>query len=183
MVAPRSVVHDGGRAPGEVVRGGAIKRNAIKADVLFLVPWFLLMCAGVAVTTWDLLEQARETGTPPEISPLVLLFVVVGLTLAVVGAITLRMNYSSTLRIREGHELVVHGVYSIVRHPIYLGTLTVCLGFPIGTSSLLGFVTMLTLVPCFLYRIRIEERMMLEEFGDEYREYKGKTKRLIPFLY
>jgi protein-S-isoprenylcysteine O-methyltransferase Ste14 len=35
----------------------------------------------------------------------------------------------------------------------------------------------------YLYRIKVEEKFMLEEFGDKYEEYKKRTKRLIPFVY
>jgi len=42
---------------------------------------------------------------------------------------------------------------------------------------------MLGLIPCFLYRIKIEESMLIKKFGDEYREYTEKTKKIIPFIY
>jgi len=49
-------------------------------------------------------------------------------------------------------------------------------------SSLYGFILMLELIPLTIYRIKIEEKMLIEKFGDEYREYMKKTKRLIPFV-
>jgi protein-S-isoprenylcysteine O-methyltransferase Ste14 len=42
---------------------------------------------------------------------------------------------------------------------------------------------MLLLIPCILYRIRIEESMLVERFGDEYRNYRQTSKKLIPYLY
>lgn len=42
---------------------------------------------------------------------------------------------------------------------------------------------MLGLIPLIFYRIKIEEKMMLEKFGDEYQEYMKKSKKLIPYLY
>jgi len=42
---------------------------------------------------------------------------------------------------------------------------------------------MSALIPLFLNRIRIEERMLTEEFGDAYRTYKKGTSKLIPFIY
>jgi len=35
----------------------------------------------------------------------------------------------------------------------------------------------------FLYRIHVEERVLLEAFGERYRAYMERTKRLIPLLY
>jgi protein-S-isoprenylcysteine O-methyltransferase Ste14 len=34
-----------------------------------------------------------------------------------------------------------------------------------------------------LYRLEVEENMLLEKFGDEYREYMRRTRRLVPYLY
>ena len=42
---------------------------------------------------------------------------------------------------------------------------------------------MSALIPIFLNRIRMEERLLTEEFGDEYRAYKEATRKLIPFVY
>jgi protein-S-isoprenylcysteine O-methyltransferase Ste14 len=50
-------------------------------------------------------------------------------------------------------------------------------------SSLRGALMMLLLVPCFLYRIRIEEEMLTREFGGDYFEYVEKSKKLIPGVY
>ena len=57
------------------------------------------------------------------------------------------------------------------------------IGIAVYASSLFGHLTMLALIPVFLNRIRIEERMLTEEFGDAYRTYKEATSKLIPFIY
>ena len=77
----------------------------------------------------------------------------------------------------------MHGIYRVVRHPIYLGAILVTLGLPIGTSSWIALPPMLLLIPLVFYRMHIEERLLLEEFGDGYRAYMARTKRLVPFLY
>ena len=56
-------------------------------------------------------------------------------------------------------------------------------GPPASASSLYGLVTMSALIPVFLYRIRIEERLLIEEFGDAYCAYQEATSKLIPFIY
>ncbi|NHZ72798.1 MAG: DUF1295 domain-containing protein, partial [Aquificales bacterium] len=88
----------------------------------------------------------------------------------------------STLVIRKDHQLITHGIYRIVRHPIYLGVIMVVIGVPIYASSLLGLLIMSALIPVFLNRIRIEERLLIDEFGDTYRAYKETTSKLIPFI-
>ena len=64
-----------------------------------------------------------------------------------------------------------------------MGAIMVCIGIPVYASSLYGLLTMLALIPVFLIRIRLEERMLTEEFGDAYRRYRKTTRKLIPFIY
>jgi protein-S-isoprenylcysteine O-methyltransferase Ste14 len=160
-----------------------LKRHAIKADVFFLVPGFLLLMGEAALIVWDLFRREGGPDALQAFSPVGLVPIIAGLGFAVGGAVTLRGNYSSTLVIRQGHELVVHGIYSIVRHPIYLGTLLATLAGPIGTSSWIALPPMLLLVPLFIYRMGVEEGLLLEEFGDDYRVYMSNTKRLVPLVY
>jgi protein-S-isoprenylcysteine O-methyltransferase Ste14 len=59
----------------------------------------------------------------------------------------------------------------------------VCIGVPVYASSLYGLLIMSALIPVVLNRIRIEERLLTDEFGDAYRTYKESTRKLIPFIY
>ena len=93
-------------------------------------------------------------------------------------------NWSITLEIRERHELVCAGPYALVRHPMYTSFLLMGLGqvfllanWVAGISGLIGFAVL------FLLRVDKEERMMLENFGSQYRAYMEKTKRIVPYLY
>ena len=134
-------------------------------------------------TIWDLVRQPRGLYllSVPNIVGLALF--VVGLTVALTAVGTLRRFYSSTLVTRQDHQLITHGVYRFTRHPIYLGVIIICIGVPVYASSLYGLLTMSALVPIFLNRIRIEERLLTEEFGDAYRMYTEATSKLIPFIY
>ncbi|MBL7078993.1 isoprenylcysteine carboxylmethyltransferase family protein [Candidatus Bathyarchaeota archaeon] len=93
------------------------------------------------------------------------------------------MNYSSTLRTREGHQLITHGIYKYARHPVYSGVLLSALAIPIHATSPLGFLLALMAIPLFIYRMGVEKEMLINEFGDEYIEYKKATWRLIPHMY
>jgi len=159
-------------------------RNAIREDLLcFALPAFLVLAAGMALSGWDLVRHLESLFKLSVHSILGLAFIVTGLTIEFVAAGTLRQSYSSTLVIREDHQLVTHGIYRFARHPIYLGALMVCIGVPVYASSLLGLLTMSLLIPLILNRIRIEERLLTEEFGDVYRAYKKATRKLLPFVY
>jgi protein-S-isoprenylcysteine O-methyltransferase Ste14 len=59
----------------------------------------------------------------------------------------------------------------------------VCIGLPVSVSSLYGLLTISALIPIILNRIRMEERMLTEEFGDAYQTYREATRKLVPFIY
>jgi len=105
----------------------------------------------------------------------------VGLWLFYRSHADLGTNWSVTLQIREGHRLITEGVYGRIRHPMYtalflysLGQALVLPNWIAGPSYLVAFVIL------FVLRLRAEETMMLEEFGDEYASYMKRTKRLVP---
>jgi protein-S-isoprenylcysteine O-methyltransferase Ste14 len=153
-----------------------LKRHAIKADAFFFVPAFFLFIGGMALVAWDIGRREGDTDVAQAWNSVGLLLVVLGLAFVLVATFTLRKNYSSSLVIRKGHELVVHGIYRVVRHPIYLGAILVPLGVPIGMSRWIALPPMLLLIPLFVYRMRIEERLLLEKFGDDYQAYRARTK-------
>lgn len=161
-----------------------IKRNSIRKDFrFFLLPWFFIISLGTVVTVW---EFAR--GGDPELklslsTILGLLFIIFALPIVLTAAVTLHKFYSSTLIIRKDHKLIQHGIYKYVRHPIYFGTILVFLGIPLILSSLFGLATMALVIPLFLNRIRMEEKLLIEEFGAEYERYKETSRKLIPFLF
>jgi len=93
-------------------------------------------------------------------------------------------NWSITLEIRDQHRVVSNGVYAHVRHPMYsafwlmgLGQAFLLPNWIAGLAGLVGFAVL------FFLRVDKEERMMLDTFGEEYRAYMGRTKRVIPRVY
>jgi protein-S-isoprenylcysteine O-methyltransferase Ste14 len=166
-----------------VLRNGIV-RNAIREDVLvFALPAFFVYCAGLVVSAWHLVSQQESLFVLSVQCIVGLALIGIGFAILFVSVGTLRRSYSSTLVVREDHQIITHGIYRFTRHPIYLGAILVCVGVPVSVSSVYGFLIMAALVPLILNRIRIEERMLTEEFGDEYRAYKESTRKLIPFIY
>ena len=90
---------------------------------------------------------------------------------------------TARLQIVESHQLVKDGLYRHVRHPIYLGEILRGFGFVLIFSSIYGVLFMGVGTIFLLLRITGEEEMLIEEFGEDYREYQRKTKRIIPCIY
>jgi len=170
--------------------------NAIREDMLyFALPAVLVFFAGLVVsardgydglvaTIWGLIRQPRNLNLLSVNNIVGLVLFVIGFTIILIAHFTLWRFYSSTLVIREDHRLITHGVYRFTRHPIYLGVLMICIGaVPVYALSLYGLLTMSVLIPVFLIRMGLEERMLTEEFGDAYLTYKEATSKLIPFIY
>jgi len=112
-----------------------------------------------------------------------LALVVAGLVLRIAAGRALGKWWSLRAEIREGQPLVRTGVYRVTRHPAYLGMLIVCLGIPIAFQSIWAAVVMaLGVWPALAHRINVEERLLENHFGEEYREYAKHTSRLIPWV-
>lgn len=83
----------------------------------------------------------------------------------------------------EHTGVVTSGPYRLVRHPIYLGLSLVALGEAIAFGSGPAVLTVLAIVvPSFLWRARVEEKVLVEVFGEHYLLYRKNTKIMIPYL-
>jgi len=155
----------------------------------FFVILYLILTLAILASNSDPtgITSGRSSGSLSDVN-LVLMGIGVGMILSglivrVVAIHTLKKNFSTRLRIREDHTMTTNGIYHWIRHPAYLGLILIVLGIPVMLSSVLGFLVMLLVVPLFLHRIKLEEAMLVGQFGAEYQEYMKQTKGLIPFLY
>ena len=92
-------------------------------------------------------------------------------------------RFSGLVAIQPGHTLATSGVYSVIRHPSYLGLLVNSLGWALAFRSGVGVLLTALLIPPLLARIHAEERLLQTQFGAEYDAYRSRTSRLIPGLY
>jgi len=155
--------------------------NPRKADILFQVPALILLIIILIVSFGNLDYPMFSIQSPMNIVGAIMF--IIGLIISISAQMTINTNYSWTLEIREGHTLVENGLYKYVRHPIYLGTFIRVIAIPIYLSSFSGFLLGLLSIPLLIYRISIEERMLVEEFGEEYKQYRERTWKLFPFLF
>ena len=91
--------------------------------------------------------------------------------------------FSLTVRVATDHRVVTRGPYRLVRHPSYTGVLITFIGLGLAVQSLGGLLVLLGVFSLsYGYRIRVEEKTLLSELGQDYASYMKRTKRLIPFL-
>jgi protein-S-isoprenylcysteine O-methyltransferase Ste14 len=111
-----------------------------------------------------------------------------GVGLVAVGTIlfgwarrALGKSYSGHVSVKTEQALVKSGPYRFIRHPAYAGYLLMALGISMGYSSLAGLAsTLVLLLPSLIYRIKVEERLLTNHFGEAYRQYADGIKRIIP---
>jgi protein-S-isoprenylcysteine O-methyltransferase Ste14 len=90
-------------------------------------------------------------------------------------------NFFSTLKLRENHELIVSGPYKRIRHPMYSAFYMWHIGmFLISANWLIGVVWISGLTILVIYRVKREEKMMLEKFGTKYEDHIQNTYRFFP---
>jgi protein-S-isoprenylcysteine O-methyltransferase Ste14 len=92
--------------------------------------------------------------------------------------------WSVTLEVKERHILMTEGVYKRVRHPMYaafwLWALAQAVLIPNAIAGLAGFVGFGTL---YFFRVKKEEALMIDTFGDQYKVYMQRTHRVIPYVF
>jgi protein-S-isoprenylcysteine O-methyltransferase Ste14 len=95
----------------------------------------------------------------------------------------LGLNWSPSLEIREKHELITHGIYKVIRHPMYASQWLWVIAQPLLLQNwLAGFANLIIFALFYFLRVQAEEKMMQELFGDEYRDYMKKTGAVFPKL-
>jgi protein-S-isoprenylcysteine O-methyltransferase Ste14 len=98
--------------------------------------------------------------------------------------VDLGRNWSVTLEVREGHVLVTHGVYRTIRHPMYSALIAYGVGQALVVPNwIAGPSYLAAMLVVFSTRLGPEERLMREQFGAQYDDYRARTKRLVPGIF
>ena len=97
---------------------------------------------------------------------------------------TLGKEWSLTARLVEGHKLATSGPYAFVRHPIYTGMLGMLVATGLAISHWAALLV--ALVIFFIgttIRVRSEERLLREAFGEQFENYARSVRAIVPGLY
>ena len=120
----------------------------------------------------------------PMLQWLGLMLMAVGIAVRSAAIVQLGRFHTPNVAVRADHQLRITGLYRLVRHPSYLGALIAYLGFGLALGNWASVLVLMALVPAlYLYRIHEEDAALLAAFGETYRAYCIKTKRLIPWVY
>jgi protein-S-isoprenylcysteine O-methyltransferase Ste14 len=90
--------------------------------------------------------------------------------------------WSTTLQLRPDHQLITAGPYARIRHPMYSAILGWLMSLGLVGANWTAFVLAALGTLIVLLRTQGEEKMMLEQFGNNYREYMRRTGRLLPVI-
>jgi protein-S-isoprenylcysteine O-methyltransferase Ste14 len=108
-----------------------------------------------------------------------------GVSLYLWGLVTLRSQFGVSglfgAELYKEHELIMNGPFAIIRHPMYVGVLLAALGalLVFRTWAMMVFMPMSLVV---VARAEREEKLLEQEFGDEWRVYASKVPKWLPKL-
>ena len=161
---------------------GARQREGLWTHVVGYV--FHLLLGALVLYLWLQGGSLRRFAFP---APDWLRWAGVGLGITSVGLFawthqTLGQLWSSYLQLRTGHRLITHGPYARIRHPMYSAILGWIMSLGLVAANWTPFVFAALGTLNVILRIQGEEKMMLEQFGDDYREYMERTGRLLPMI-
>lgn len=155
-----------------------------KWDKTILVLSFLVTVAMFIVAG---LDSGRYHWSPPFYWSLYLLGIILTASGQLIFLIAQKQNkfFSSTVRIQteRDHTVCENGLYSLVRHPAYMGSVIQSLGFPLLFGSLWSIIPVFLSIVLLITRTCLEDKTLKNELKG-YREYAGKTKyKMIPFAW
>ena len=108
-----------------------------------------------------------------------IVLIVIGAGIALAGAMALGGNLTPFPKPSNQAPLVQHGIYSMIRHPLYTSVIAVAFGWALVWQSWPALLVAMTLIPFFRAKASHEERWLREKFP-EYRDYEKRVRRFLP---
>lgn len=161
-------------------RAGAQRRDRGSFALVFLAI-FVTFALGSLIASrapWTSVENGRAA-----VFYVGLAVMAVGIVLRFTAVIVLGRFFTFVVMVGSDQHVVQTGPYRWIRHPSYTGSLLIVAGLLLAMTNWLSLLAILPVLAALLYRMNVEERALLEQLGEPYRSYMGRTKRLIPFVY
>ena len=143
-----------------------------------LPPTYLLLSIATMVLLHFLLPVSKITPYPWNLLGVLLL--IIGGSLNLIADAAFKREQTTVKPFEKSTALVVSGVFTISRHPMYLGMVIILLGIAIlmGTLTPLIVVVIFGILMEFIF-IKTEERMLEEQFGEAWLAYKKKVRKWV----
>ena len=166
----------------QLKRSGAGEKSLDRSSFRFL---WIAITAGVTGGIMLSKQRIGHWGTDATGTAIAgLALILSGIALRWYAIMSLKQHFTVDVAIAKDHRIVKTGLYGVIRHPAYAGTLLSFFGLGFYfMNSLSLLVILVPIAAAFLYRIRVEEEALIGAFGEEYRAYQAVTKRLIPWIY
>lgn len=117
-------------------------------------------------------------------STISLFIMILGLLIRTWAIYTLGNYFTMHLSIQKEHKIIHRGPYKYIRHPSYLGAFLTYFGTTIFLHAWFSLMAAAIILPiAWLRRINHEEKLLIEELGDEYKSYCKSVKRVIPYVW
>jgi protein-S-isoprenylcysteine O-methyltransferase Ste14 len=161
--------------------GKSDNKNQDKGTIIII---WLAIAISIALGIISKIYIRLPIANTPLIPYLGLAVLILGMIIRTIAIITLGKYFTVDVTLRKDHKVIREGLYRIIRHPAYSGSLLSFIGFGVTLNNWASlFLCIIPVTTAMLYRIKIEERLLVEHFGSEYEEYKKTTYRLIPWIY
>jgi protein-S-isoprenylcysteine O-methyltransferase Ste14 len=111
-------------------------------------------------------------------------FMILGIYIREWAIFTLGKGFTVRVHVQKEGKLITHGPYKYIRNPSYTGSFLTFIGLPLAMGTWLGLIIILLInIVTFSYRINVEEKALIEAYGEDYESYMKRTWRLIPGIY
>ncbi len=160
----------------------AILREGVGLFATRFVAFFILIAILVLYAIHHPWLAALDVYFPPALRWIGAILGLLSIGLTVWVELDLGRQFSPQLQIRQAHQLVTNGPYAYVRHPLYTAFDGFGLSLALVSANWFFVGFFIVSVVGLWYRVPKEERMLLDQFGEEYRLYMGRTGRFFPKL-
>ncbi|MGA7856037.1 MAG: isoprenylcysteine carboxylmethyltransferase family protein, partial [Candidatus Acidiferrales bacterium] len=167
---------------GRARRSGDPKRARDRGSFRFLI---LMIWAGIALAFAACfgVQQAAIPWMRTAIFFLGIALMWAGIAFRYYAMRVLGRYFTFQVDVHSGQTVIEAGPYHYVRHPSYTGALITVLGLGLALGNWGGLLALVTCVGIgYAYRIHVEEAALVAALGEPYKEYMGRTQRLVPFV-
>lgn len=160
------------------------KTDRINTDKGSLSIIWITIMGSIAIAVVIAMNRTLPISSNLIIPYLGLALIIFGIIFRFIAIISLGRFFTVDVTIRKDHKLKKNGLYRYLRHPSYFAALLSFIGLGVSLNNWVSLLLLtIDITVVFIFRIKIEEKVLIEQFGSEYIEYKKSTSGLIPFIY